>query len=485
MSRAPSIRSTRRTWPYPLAAGALGMGGVAALWPGVATWDTLTQYRQAVSGRYDDWHPPVMARLWSGLMALGLGGSGPLLLLQWALLWGGLGLLAAALARAEARRAALAVIAAGLMPVQASWMACVLKDCQLLGALTAATGLVAWFRLDGRRMPGWAVRLVVALLVYAALLRANAVFSVVPLALAWADWRGRWRDGWLGLRRWWARAALLAAACLAVIAALGPIDHRLLGAEPSHVERTLPLFDMAGIAHRAHLASLPDLPASTWREAERRGCATPFFWDPFADPARCGPIGTALAFARDETLPSIEGEWLRLIAAHPFAYGAHRLAHLNATLRIAAPADERLATGPAASLANPDRVGEPARGAAAWLAPLASLMAATPAGVPAVWLVLAAGLWWTLAGTPSQPARALGLALVASATVQTASFAVVSIASDLRYHLWLMLATMLAAALTGACRDPPRDRVRITIAATLLAALGSAALRASVTGQLG
>jgi len=34
-------------------------------WPGVALFDSVYQYRQALSGTYDDWHPPIMARLWS------------------------------------------------------------------------------------------------------------------------------------------------------------------------------------------------------------------------------------------------------------------------------------------------------------------------------------------------------------------------------------------------------------------------------------
>ncbi len=466
-----------RPAPPAIAATLLALACIAALWPGVATYDTVSQYTQATSASYDDWHPPVMARLWAVLLGAGLPGTGPMLALQWTLLWAGIGLVAAALARAGGGRAAWAVLAIPLMPVLASWMVCVLKDCQLIGALVAACGLVAWGRLARAHMPGWSVALVVVLLGYAALLRANAVFSVVPLALGWIEWGG--------VRRLWVRALLLGVACLAVIAVSGPIDHRLFGAERSDVERTLPLFDMAGIAHHAHLATLPGLPPAVWTDAEARRCYTPFFWDSLGDPTKCGTIASRLAFDRDDDAPSIGGQWIALIAHHPLAYLEHRLAHLNATLRIVAPADERLATGPATSLANPAGVGAPATRAAALLAPLAAWTAASPAGVPAVWLVLACGLFWTFAGAPLQPARTLGLALAGSGIVQTASFAVVSIASDLRYHLWLIVATLLAAAHLAACREVPGRRLRIALVATGAAALASVALRASVHGQLG
>ena len=85
-----------------------------------------------------------------------------------------------------------------------------------------------------------------------------------------------------------------------------------------------------------------------------------------------------------------------------------------------------------------------------------------------------------LGATPAQPARALALAGLASGFVQTASFAVVSIASDLRYHLWLIVWTPLSLVLLGACRGVPASRLRIAIVAVAGAALLSGLLRASV-----
>ena len=51
---------------------ALLIASVAALfWPGVPMYDTVAQYEQVLSNQVDDWHPPVMVRLWQVLHSLG------------------------------------------------------------------------------------------------------------------------------------------------------------------------------------------------------------------------------------------------------------------------------------------------------------------------------------------------------------------------------------------------------------------------------
>jgi hypothetical protein len=447
----------------------LATATAALVWPGIAAYDATTQFTQAITDQYDDWHPPVMARLWSLFLEAGAWGTAPMLLLQLGLFWSGLAMLAAALRRARAPVAGWCVLAVGLVPPLLDWMTVVDKDCQLIGALACAIGLMAQFRLARRPVPVWAGAIAAILLAYALLLRANAVFAVMPLAFAWA--------GWFGLRRWWTRGAALLGATLLAIGVSGPINHGLFGADRSGVEYTLPIFDLAGIAHRAHLAAMPGLSPADWARAEQRRCATPFYWDPFADPARCGPSGDALASDADGPSPLFRN-WIAAIIAHPLAYAEHRAAHLNATLRIATPPDERSATAPFATPANLYDIGAKATPASRALSRFAAGAAETPIGVPAVWLVAALAMGWVLRATPRQPARDLGLSLVASALLMTASFAVVSIASDLRYHLWPIFATALAAALLGACRRVPRGRLAIAAGLVAAACAASILLRA-------
>lgn len=457
-----------RGWPVALGAAALGLASLALLWPGIAAYDTVKQYEQALAGVYDDWHPPVMAWLWSRLLALHLDGTGPMLALQLALFWAGLGLLGAALARSGARRAAWGALLAGLSPLVADWMLVVVKDAQMVAAMVAAAGIVGWYRLQARAVPVAAAVLAGLLLGYAVLARANSVFAVVPLACCFLRWGG--------VRRWWWRAALMLVATLLALGASDVVNHALLRAERSHVERTLPLFDLAGIAHFAPLAAPPGLSREEWADAERRHCYTPFYWDPFGNPKRCGDQGDALVSPDGPS--HLIRDWAETIAAHPLAYAEHRLAHLNATLRVVTPPDEPSAAAPSGSEPNPYGLGARQSAASRVVQRLAAFLAETPAGSPAVWLVLAMAIGWVLLGTPAQPAREMGLAFSLAACLMTASFAVVSIASDLRYHLWPMTGTGLAAVMLAACRDIPRARLRIGLALGVAACVASVALRA-------
>ena len=523
---AISDRKPRRARSLPFCVAALVLFGLCLLlmWPGLAAYDTIKQYEQAISGHYDDWHPPIMARLWALMLAAGGRGTAPMLVLQLGLYWIGFGLFAGALARIGAPRVAAATLLVALSPIVANWLPVIVKDTQMIAALVAATGIVAWHRLGdghlrqaaplperegsgvgspadratpapceptpspslsgrgetglpslsgrggaGGRMPWWAAALAGLLLAYAALVRANAVFAVVPFALM--------LGGWGGVRRWWTRALLLAIATLLVIGISDPINHRLFDAERSGVSGTLPLFDLVGIAHDAPLAAPPGLTPPEWAQAEKLGCYTPFYWDPFGDATRCGGMGDAI-LDEDDGAPPIMRTWIATIAAHPLAYAEHRLAHLDATLRIATPADEKSAAAPFRSDANPYALGGPATSLTATLKTVADAIERTPLGVPAVWLVFLCGIGWTLLGTAPQPARDLGLALAFSGMTMTASFAVVSIASDLRYHLWLIVASGLAVLALAGCRGIARRRLGWTLGVTLLAVVASALARA-------
>ena len=370
----------------------------------------------------------------------------------------------------------MAIIAIVALVIPADWMTVVVKDAQMVASLTAATGLVAAYRLRGRALPVAAIAAAGILLIYALLLRANAVFAVAPLVLAWANW--------LGIRRFWARVAVLFTAAIAVLAISPIINHRLLGAAASHVERVLPVYDFAGIAHFGGPAP-PRVDPAAWRAVDTRGCYSPYLWDPLGDDMRCGFIANALGMG-NEAGDHLIGEWARTIAAHPFAYARHRLAHLNATLRFVVRFGQPNAGAPPDS--QPNRLG--LGGGGTWrmrnFAAITRAIAATPFGWPVVWLAASLGLWATAAGAPRSPPRDLALALALSAALMTLSFAVVSIAADLRYHLWALVATTGAGVLLSTCPDLPRPKmIAATIAVALVASIGTVARIMLPTGAWG
>ncbi|MBI0474114.1 hypothetical protein D9601_01870 [Sphingomonas sp. MA1305] len=439
-----------RTARLAIGMALLFLASATLFWPGYVQYDSLAQYEQALSGRYEDWHPPIMAHLWA---LFGARGQAPMMLLQLAGYWLGFGVLIVVLAALGCRVAALVLLVVALWPPFLGWQPVVLKDTQMLAALLAATGLVAMWRLRERRLPVGVWIVVALLLGYAMLVRANAVFAVVPFVVMLA-WRRPRPTPPIRI----VLAALLAlVAILAVIGIAGPINHRLLAATPSGVERTQPTYDLAGIAVRSGDPATGLSPRAIVA-LRRKACVRPYFWDPLGEPRRCQAEVATLAMLSPGQLYL---RWAAAAVTHPIAYAGHRLAHLNSTMRWLVPFRWPGAAPPQAN--EPNRLGlaSPAARATRWQTVAATLVE-TPFGWPIVWFVLAL-IRLPAAWRRGDGAGRLAAALLVSALALEGSFAVLSIASDLRYHLWPMIATAIAWVLVG--------RIRVARPALVLLAL--------------
>jgi hypothetical protein len=428
----------------------------AGFWPGVPMYDTVAQYRQVLGAEVDDWHPPVMVRLWQLLHHTG-SGTGPMLALQVALYALGFALIVTVLVRTGRWRAGLAAAVLAVSPLSLGWQMVVLKDAQMLGALVCAMGIVAHFRLSGRPVLAWAIAIIVILMTYATLVRANALFATVPLAVLLLP----------KPRATLSRAALIVTGIGLVLAAAPLINHRLLGAEPSNVAKTQALFDLAAIAV-ATPSPGPFTPAER-AEIINRHCVKAFFWDPLGDPGACGPATDRLMAAPAEPL---YWQLAAEVAAHPLAYAAHRFQHWNSTERWLVPPG-RLDAGPPDE-AEPNDLGleTPLNALVGAWQSAAAAEAGTPLGWPIVWTLVAVMLLPLAWRRRMEPNAGLALALLTSAITLDASFLVISIASDMRYHLWSMTASALALILLSA---DIRLRSRPALAAGGLLALVIAA----------
>lgn len=449
-----------RFWPL-WAAFLLAVTMIAAGWPGLAEYDSVEQFRQVLSGRYDDWHPPVMARLWSLFHAIG-GGAGPMMVLQIALYWLGLGLIAGGLARAGRLRAAVLALAVGVLPGFAVWQWAVLKDVQMVAAMLAAVGIVGWWRLRGERMPLVAAALAILLLGYATLVRANAVFATVPLAVMLRP-HGGWPTRWM-----------LALAGVGAVVVLTPlIDANLFDAAPSGVRTTEPLFDLAAIAVRTGDADATGIDPAGIVALRRDRCVKTYFWDTLGD----GPCADAIEDLASRPVGAMYLQLAQAAVRHPMAYAEHRLAHFNMTQRWLVGRGLMDAWPPSQSQPNVQGLGDPGPLASWWIETTEAL-ADTPLGWPIIWLALAMAALVEALRRAVSPLRDLALALVISALALEVSFVAISIAADLRYHLWPMTAAALGVILLFADAQPPRRMLAASVLALVLVIASGLAARA-------
>lgn len=405
---------------------------VALHFPGVMNNDSMGQYRQAVSGHYGDWHPPVMAWLWSWLRLVG-DGPAPFLVLHLALYWLGFGLVADAVRRSGHPVLALAVTLAGAFPPFLHVNAQVVKDVGMATSWLAAIGILYWYRSGLRRMPIAVGVAVAALLVYGAMVRTNAIFGLGPLLLfAFAP------------ASWLRNARLMVAAVVVAVVALpaGQVANKVLfQPQAQHATQSLFLFDLMGIAVHAGDPSVLE-PRATMAKEDLLACYSPYWWDSLSPWGRCAAKVNRPQDVEMPTLPDgLVAQWARTIAQHPLAYAEHRLKHFNSALLFAVPLKH-------VRLVPENRTGDPAH------KPLEvitesdvrlDLVRKNPAVWPVTWLAWAACLLVLLRNETPNTHVLLARVLAVSALGYSGAYLLIGVATDMRYHYWSMLAVMLGS----------------------------------------
>lgn len=176
---------------------------LAIFFPGYMSSDTLNQLAVAENRiPYHDWHPPVMALVWSVLIkATNLTSS--MLILQLGMLWTALTLLSIIVYKQTRYRfwSAL-VLAVGILPFIINISGVIWKDVQMTYALLlAAMVMICLHSLENRNriIERSLVAVSFTLLMYAALLRYNALPAIIPLVVLAALFLTRSRLKVLGI----------------------------------------------------------------------------------------------------------------------------------------------------------------------------------------------------------------------------------------------------------------------------------------------
>jgi hypothetical protein len=402
-----------------------------AYWPGIMMWDAINQYSQAVSGEYADWHPPILQWVWHFFVPV-WPGPAPMLLLQQALYWGGIAGIVATQVRAGRRGAALLVGACGLLPIPFALIGAVMKDALMAGALLGACALLAWQQRRWRwrlALPG------ILLLLFAAALRFNGFIAALPLMVALLPPACRTKGS---------RLVLSSALCAVPLILAIPVVSGALHARHSSAELSQVIFDLAGITEHSGVDVFPPLAVKD-PVAANHHCYTPQQWDPYSwwVPDPCPIQFEAVRDVLHARHASPYVFWLKAVIAHPIAYALHRADHfnLNGRLfvhgRIKSPVFDHDNPNSWNFTFTPNAIEQAIDAAANW-------SELTPLGWPIWWMAIAAGI---LILAPASPSRGILLPMALSALAYGLSYAVFSVAAEMRYHFWTMTGTAVAAAI--------------------------------------
>jgi hypothetical protein len=291
-----------------------GFGLTLILWyPGdMRDPDSIDQFQQSLAFHFTDWHPPVMALLWSGLNALW---TGPqlMLIVQLGLYWGSVYFVLSSVEQNVPRRYFLLIAGLLCAPYIAIFLGDIVKDVQLLCAWTFAVTFVFWTRASGREPSRLAKGLMLVLVLYGGLVRHNSGLVAAPVMLYVLHGRPYLRRAWTTV----ASYVLVAAA----VVALGRGLNAGLHVETTSIARIGLAFDVAGISTRVDANLLPfTLSASEFDRIKQcyDGAAQDVFvW------GDCRFVRSYVDASADRPMLAA---WVDAVTAHPLAYGAHRLA---------------------------------------------------------------------------------------------------------------------------------------------------------------
>jgi hypothetical protein len=291
-------------------------------YPGAVSYDGRLQYAQAVTGQFSDWHPPIMARVWS-ILRLVADGSGPLFAVHVFCYWLGFGLIALTLSLMRRNKTAWAVVAAGVFPPFMFMNVAILKDVSMAVAFISAFSISFFYRVRGLKIPFTYLIIAMGLIIYGALVRVNGIFGAVPLFIYLVYPALFWRPIYLVVVSLALIATWIPAATL--------FNHRVLRATPSNAISSLKRFDLAGIAYFSEDKSVYGSETSVTAELVRE-CYTPVGWETLVWRENCRP---ALGYVWPSTR-----DWISAIIRHPVAYATHRLAHFNSELFFIVPRND-------------------------------------------------------------------------------------------------------------------------------------------------
>lgn len=429
---------------------ALVAAGILALlviifYPGYMSPDSISHLEQATGVTHlTDWHPPVMTRLW-GLLIGVTGHISSMLIFQLVLLVAAMFMLSILVYRHTRNRAwALSVYVIVLLPNIMNIAGVIWKDVQMAFSLTLAI-LLIWFIITSKKSLGriamcGIVGLALLLILYAGILRHNALFAVLPILFVLPSLLTKRPHAWSGL----------ASVIIGLVVTIGAIIVINQPSEKTHPITAVQLDDIV------HVANLDGEHHGRWSMYKKiHGTCRDKTKDIMNSYIICTTASQREALKNEHQ--GVFNDWLSTIIRHPIRYASYRLATFSIFLF---PQPERMYIFQPGIEQN--QVGAAVKNEYAISGLAAYVKGGAQANIPLIfqpWLYLAVlvFIYYKSGRIREQVQRHFIRAVALSGLIYIVAYVPMAVAVDYRYMYWSVFATMVSGLFTIILSQPKKE----------------------------
>ena len=418
---------------------------VIVFYPGYMSPDSISHLEQATGvAHLTDWHPPVMTRLW-GLLIGVTGHISSMLIFQLVLLVAAMFMLSILVYRHTRNRAwALSVYIIILLPNIMNIAGVIWKDVQMAFSLTLAI-LLIWFIITSKKSLGriamcGIVGLALLLILYAGILRHNALFAVLPILFVLPSLLTKRPHVWSGL----------ASVIIGLVVTIGATIVINQPSEKTHPITAVQLDDIV------HVANLDGEHHGRWSMYKKiHGTCRDKTKDIMNSYIICTTASQREALKNEHQ--GVFNDWLSTIIRHPIRYASYRLATFSIFLF---PQPERMYIFQPGIEQN--QVGAAVKNEYAISGLAAYVKGGAQANIPLIfqpWLYLAVlvFIYYKSGRIREQVQRHFIRAVALSGLIYIVAYVPMAVAVDYRYMYWSVFATMVSGLFTIILSQPKKE----------------------------
>lgn len=404
-------------------------------YPGYMSPDSISHLEQATGvAHLTDWHPPVMTRLWGFLIGV-TGHISSMLIFQLVLLVTAMFVLSSLVYRHTRNRAwALSTYMIVLLPNIVNIAGVIWKDVQMAFSLTLAV-LLIWFIISSKKSLGRVavygiVGLALLLILYAGMLRHNALFAVLPILFVLPSLFTKRPPVWSGL----------ASVIIGLVVTIGVAIVINQPGEKTHPITAVQLDDIV------HVANFDREHHGRWSMYKKIHDTCRKTKDIMNSYIICTTAAQREVLKNEHQ--DVFNDWLSTIIRHPIRYASYRLATFSIFLF---PQPERMYIFQPGIEQN--QIGAAVKNEYAVSGLAAYVKGGAQANIPLIfqpWLYVAVlvFIYYTSRRIREQVRRHFIRAVALSGLIYIVAYFPVAVAVDYRYIYWSVFATILSGLFT-------------------------------------